>query len=186
VIFRRHRSGLRAPARDGTLNPSSQLSRQPHQTEEPDRFVFDFPKEHPMKMQTLVLASMAVFALAGSANAGPCATEIDSVAKTLAAKDAGSGPTGSVTGGMKSAATSARQNPTTSIMKQQTEGKATSPEDVRRQTAGQPTAAQQGPAMTGSMQASDALNRARTLDQQGKEAECMAAVREARQLAGQP
>ena len=64
-----------------------------------------------------------------------------------------------------------------------------SPEDVRRQTAGQPPAAQQGQAgataTTGSpMQASSALERARMLDQQGKEAECMAAVREAKQLAG--
>ena len=73
-------------------------------------------------------------------------------------------------------------------MKQQTEGKATSPEDVRRQTAGQPTAAQQGASATKSetpMQASSALDRARVLDGQGKEAECMAAVREAKQLAGQ-
>ena len=141
-----------------------------------------------MKTQTLILASMALFAFAASANAGPCTTEIDNVAKTLAAKDAGSGPTGSAAGGMQSAATSGSQHPPTSIMKQQTEGKATSPEDVRRQTAGQPTAAQQGGAATKSetpMQASSALDRARMLDQQGKEAECMAAVREAKQLAGQ-
>jgi hypothetical protein len=141
-----------------------------------------------MKTQKLILASMALFAFAGSANAGPCTTEIDNVAKTLAAKDAGSGPTGSAAGGMQSAATSGSQHPPTSIMKQQTEGKATSPEDVRRQTAGQPTAAQQGGTATKSetpMQASSALDRARMLDQQGKEAECMAAVREAKQLAGQ-
>jgi len=136
-----------------------------------------------MKTQKLILASMALFAFAGSANAGPCTTEIDNVAKTLAAKDAGSGPTGSAAGGMQSAATSGSQHPPTSIMKQQTEGKATSPEDVRRQTAGQPTAAQQGGTATKSetpMQASSALDRARMLDQQGKEAECMAAVREAK------
>ena len=142
-----------------------------------------------MKTQTLFLASMALFAFAASANAGPCTTEIDTVAKTLAAKDAGSGPTGSVAGGMQSAATSgSSQHPPTSIMKQQTEGKATSPEDVRRQTAGQPTAAQQGSAATKSetpMQASSALDRARMLDREGKEAECMAAVREAKQLAEQ-
>jgi hypothetical protein len=139
-----------------------------------------------MKTRTFILASMALFALAAPANAGPCTTEIDSVAKTLAAKDAGSGPTGSV-GGMQSAATSGTQHPPTSVMKQQTEGKATSPEDVRRQTAGQPTAAEQGGAATKSntpVQASSALDRARMLDQQGKEAECMAAVGEAKQLAG--
>jgi hypothetical protein len=141
-----------------------------------------------MKPQTLILASMALFAVATSANAGPCTTEIDTVAKTLASKDAGSGPTGSVAPGMQSAQTSGSQHPPTSIMKQQTEGKAASPEDVRRQTAGQPTAAQQGSAATKSetpMQASSALDRARMLDGQGKEAECMAAVREAKQLAGQ-
>jgi hypothetical protein len=74
-------------------------------------------------------------------------------------------------------------------MKQQTEGKAASPDDVRRQTAGQPTAGQQG--TTGAAaksappaQASSALDRARALDQQGKESECMEAVREAKQLLG--
>ena len=142
-----------------------------------------------MKTQTLILASLAFFAFAASANAGACTTEIDTVAKTLAAKDAGSGPTGSVASGMQSATTSgSSQHPPTSIMKQQTEGKATSPEDVRRQTAGQPTAAQQGSAATKSetpMQASSALDRARMLDGQGKEVECMAAVGEAKQLAGQ-
>jgi len=146
-----------------------------------------------MKTQTLILTGVALLALGtGSANSGPCSAEIDTVTKTLAAKDAGSGPTGaaettgSVAGAPSTGAPS--QHPPTSIMKQQTEGKATSPEDVRRQTAGQPTAAQQGPSgaatADSAMQASSALARARALDQQGKEAECMQAVREARQLAG--
>ena len=141
-----------------------------------------------MKTQTWLLAGVALFAFAASANAGPCTTEIDNVAKTLAAKDAGSGPTGGVAGGMSSAPVSGTQHPPTSIMKQQTEGKATSPEDVRRQTAGQPTAARQGGSATKSdapMQASSALDCARMFDQQGKEAECMTAVGEAKQLAGQ-
>ena len=140
-----------------------------------------------MKTQTLILASMAIFAFAAPARAGLCTTEIDTVAKTLAVKDAGSGATG-VAGGMTSAPVSGTQHPPTSIMKQQTDSKATSPEDVRRQTAGQPTAAQQGGAATKSdapMQAGSALNRARMFDQQGKEADCMTAVGEAKQLAGQ-
>jgi hypothetical protein len=148
---------------------------------------FDFGRSTPMKT-TLIMTSMAIFAFAAPARAGLCTTEIDTVAKTLAVKDAGSGPTGSVASGMSSAPASGTQHPPTSIMKQQTESKATSPEDVRRQTAGQPTAAQQGGAATKSdapMQASSALDRARTLDQQGKEAECMTAVGEAKQLAGQ-
>ena len=112
-------------------------------------------------------------------------------------------------------------------MSQATHGQATSPEDGRRQTAGQPTAAQQGTTGTAAQQpptavmseatqgqtvpattaqhpptaamteaapgpagpgntseASIALGRARELDRQGKEAECMDAVREVKQLAG--
>jgi len=142
-----------------------------------------------MKIQTFVLASTLCVVGLGPATAGPCTTEIDAVAKTLAARDAGSGPTGSAGTGMQSAPASGTQHPPTSIMKQQTEGKAASPEDVRRQTAGQPPAAQQGTSGTAAktdapMQASSALERARGLDRQRKEAECMEAVREAKQLAG--
>jgi hypothetical protein len=143
-----------------------------------------------MKMKTFILAGVALFALGvGSASSGPCTTEIDGLAKTLAAKDAGSGPTAGASGATQSAASPSGQHPPTSIMRQESEGKATSPEDVRRQTAGQPTTTQQG--TTGAaagpgntIEASRALDRARTLDQQGKEAECMEAVREAKQLAG--
>ena len=74
-------------------------------------------------------------------------------------------------------------------MGQETQGKATSPEDVRRQTQGQPTVAQQGMAGTAGTsdkmdQADKALERARALDRQGKEAECMDSVRQAKALAG--
>ncbi len=142
-----------------------------------------------MKTKFVILANITLFALStGSAAAGPCTGEIDTLAKTLAAKDAGSGPTG-VTGSTQPAASSSSQHPPTSIMKQQTEGKATSPEDVRRQTAGQPTAAQQGTSgaagsADAAIRAGSALDRARALDQQGKEAECMEAIREAKQFAG--
>lgn len=181
-----------------------------------------------MKTKTFILASVALFALGvGSATSGPCTTEIDGLAKTLAAKDAGSGPTPGASGRTPSAANPSSQHPPTAAMSQATQGQATSPEDVRRQTAGQPTAAQQGttgtaaqhpptavmseatqgqtvPATTAqhpptaamteaapgpagpgnTSEASIALGRARELDQQGKEAECMDAVREAKQLAG--
>jgi hypothetical protein len=62
-----------------------------------------------------------------------------------------------------------------------------SPQDVQRQTRGEPTAAQQAEgarrpgAILGSAQA--ALERARELDRSGKEAECMAAITEAKRLA---
>ena len=139
-----------------------------------------------MKTKTFILANIALFALGiGSATSGPCTIEINALAKTLAAKDAGSGPTAGASGGTQSAERPSDQHPPTAAMSQETQGKATSPEDVRRQTAGQPTAAQQG--TTGAAagpDASSALNRARALDQQGKEAECMQAVGEAKQLAG--
>ena len=47
-----------------------------------------------MKTKAFILASVALFALGiGSANSGPCTAELDGLAKTLAARDAGSGPT---------------------------------------------------------------------------------------------
>jgi hypothetical protein len=146
----------------------------------------------PMKSQTFVLASVALFALGvGSATSGPCTMEIDSLTKTIAAKDAGSGPTSGAAGAAQQTARPAdqQQHPPGAIMGKETEGKATSPEDVRRQTAGQPTTTQQGTtgAAAGSgntIEASRKLEMARSLDQQGKEAECMTAVGEAKQLAG--
>jgi len=186
-----------------------------------------------MKTKTFILASVALSTLGvGSAMSGPCTTEIDGLTKTLAAKDAGSGPTPGASGQTPSAANPSNQHPPTAAMSQATQGQATSSEDVRRQTAGQPTAAQQGttgtaaqhpptavmseatrgqtaparanqhpptaamseatrsqaapsPAGAGNTsEASIALGRARELDQQGKEAECMDAVREVKQLAG--
>ena len=98
-----------------------------------------------MKTMAFILANLMLFALGvSSATSGPCGTEIDSLSKILAAKDAGSGPTAGAASGTPSAASQSAQHPPTSIMRQQTEGRATSPEDVRRQTEGQPPAAQQG------------------------------------------
>jgi hypothetical protein len=143
-----------------------------------------------MKTNPLILASVALFAFGmAPAQAGPCGMEIDNLTKTLSAKDAGSGPTAGASGGTQPAASPSGQHPPTSVMRQETEGKATSPEDVRRQTAGQPPAAQQGtsgPSATAGrpIDASSALEHARMLDRQGKETECMEAVREAKRLAG--
>jgi len=143
-----------------------------------------------MKIQTFVLASAALFIVGtGSAVSGPCTTEIEGLTKTIAAKDAGAGPTSGAAGGAQSTAQQSGQHPPTSVMTQETQGKATSPEDVQRQTAGQPTATGQGRsgAAAGSsntIEASRALERAKTLHQQGKEAECMSAVGEAKQHLG--
>jgi hypothetical protein len=141
-------------------------------------------------MNTKAFILVALFGLVtNSAAAETCSSEIDSLTKTLAAKDAGSGSTAGSTGGAPPATSPAGQHPPTSIMGQQTEGRATSPEDVRRQTQGQPTADQQrtlgaAPQPDPSFQASSALDRARALDKQSKESECMEAVREVKQHLG--
>src|SRR3954464_46148 len=97
-----------------------------------------------MKSRTFILAGMALFASSvSSAIAGPCTTEIDGLTKTLAAKDAGSGPTRGATGRTQEPTGASAQHPPPAAMSQETQGKATSPEDVRRQNQGQPTAAQQ-------------------------------------------
>ena len=74
-----------------------------------------------MKTRSLILASSAMLALNVSfATAGPCTVEIDSVTKTLAAKDAGSGPTpGAGSGGTQSSATPSGQHPPTAILGQE-------------------------------------------------------------------
>jgi hypothetical protein len=90
-----------------------------------------------------LFGSIALLALgAGTATAGPYTGEIDNLTKLLTSKDAGSGPTSWGAGGAQSSA--AGQHPPTAAMSQATGGGAASAEDVRRQTAGQPPAAQQG------------------------------------------
>ena len=119
------------------------------------------------------------------AQAGPCTSEIN---KLMASHDAGSGPTAGATPSTSTAqveSSTARQHPPTALMGKETEGRAASPADVQRQTAGQPTAAQQPPQPDTTSQKSSvlaALDRARSFDQQGREAECMDAVNQARQL----
>jgi hypothetical protein len=150
-----------------------------------------------MAMKTRALILLAAAAFVGSvvsAAAGPCTAEIDRVAKAMSAHDAGSGPTPGAGASAGTPATSSSaasgQHPPTTALSAQTQGTAASPEDVRKQMQGQPTAAQQGnpgqgTQMAGLGTATDALQRARELDGQGKEAECMAAVRQAGQSVGQ-
>lgn len=95
-----------------------------------------------MKAKALVFAGCAVFALSGTAQAGPCSEQVASLTKIFASKDAGTGPT-SGAGSARTTTGQAGQHPPTTAMSEQTQGIATSPEDVRRQTAGQPPAAQQ-------------------------------------------
>jgi len=81
------------------------------------------------------------------------------------------------------------QHPPTATMNQATQGGAASAQDVQRQTQGAPTAADQAQGGSGMARgdqagASAALARARSLDGEGKEAECMQAVQEAKRLSG--
>ncbi len=82
----------------------------------------------------MILGALLAFS-ASAANAGPC---------NIASRDAGSGNvpgyTGQTTG---STATNAREHPPTSAMGKAAENTATSAEDAKRQTQGQPTAAEQ-------------------------------------------
>jgi hypothetical protein len=142
-------------------------------------------------MKTKVFALVVTSALAwgiGPAVAGPCASEINNLTKTLSAKDAGSGPTPGASVGTQPATDTSGQHPPTAVMSQEAQSKAMSPDDTRRQSQGQPTAAQEGntqqPAAKPTLaDASAALAQARDFDRQGKEAECMASVKQAQQLA---
>lgn len=118
---------------------------------------------------------------AGSAAAGICTGEIESLEKTLAATDAGMGPT--------TGAGTSEQHPPTDTMSEAAEGKATSPGDVLQQNQGAPTdsdAAEAGQMSTaaGIDDATDSLQRAKELDQKGDEAACMAEIAKAKGALG--
>jgi hypothetical protein len=100
-----------------------------------------------MYAKSLILGCALLVPSVGCAQAGPCTNEIDSLTKTLAARDAGAGPTSGTAG-------IASQAPNVPI------------------------------GQTGTMDGSAALARAKDMDQQGKESECMDALREAKSLSG--
>ena len=65
-----------------------------------------------MTTKAFILAGVVLVALdVGSANSGPCTTEIDGLAKILAGKDAGSGPTPGAPGGTQSTVRPSDQHP---------------------------------------------------------------------------
>lgn len=87
-----------------------------------------------------------------------------------------------------SQSTAPQQQPPTAAMGSATYGTAASSQDVQRQTEGRPTAAQEAQGQlprTGSdhSAAFAALEQARALDAQGREADCMQAIGQARQHA---
>jgi hypothetical protein len=143
-----------------------------------------------MRNRLVMLSTIALLSSSADAvQAGPCTAEIDALAKTLATTDAGSGPTvGAAVPRPQTTTPETAQHPPTAAMGQETQGKATSPEDVRRQNQGKPPAAQQAERKAGTpdrmAEADNALQHARALDRQGKEAECMDSVRHAKELLG--
>ncbi len=167
-----------------------------------------------MKLGT-ILAGTAVglFLAAGQAVAGPCADQIDQVSRQLsggkgAGTLAGAAPGGAeknapmpqtgtpdgaaepTAGGVKgeAVATTMAGNAPDSMAKpvDPANGIATSPQDVRLQQQGMPTAAQGGNPVAldqRMQQAMAAVERARSLDQQGSQ-DCTAALDEAKRLGG--
>ena len=95
-----------------------------------------------MKTRVIVLSSLLVMSMS-AAQAGPCTTEIDNLAKTMASRDAGQGPTTGA-GASAPAGKPAGQHPPTDVMSKQTQGIATSSQDVSLQNTGQPPAGQKG------------------------------------------
>jgi hypothetical protein len=67
-----------------------------------------------MKTKTFVLGgALAIVFGVGPATSGPCTTEIDALAKTLAAKDAGTGPTSGASGLTQSGTAAGKEHPPT-------------------------------------------------------------------------
>jgi hypothetical protein len=127
-------------------------------------------RSYTMKTTGILLTTCALLAYGLTpAAGGPCSDQIAQLTKMMASKDAGSGPTTGTSAPV--AADQKGQHPGTSLMSKEAEGKAASPADVRRQSG-----------MMGD--ASAALAYARVLDRQGKEAECMNTVRNAKELGG--
>ena len=139
-----------------------------------------------MRAHGFVLLSTTAVCLGlgvASAMAGPCTAEIERVTKAMSARDAGSGPTVGASGTALSTTGQAAggEHPPTAAVNQQSQGTAMSPQDARHQTQGEGAASTdaQGPAGGKMDTGMAALQRARDLDGQGKEAECMAAAQEA-------
>lgn len=91
-------------------------------------------EERQMATKYFAFVCCTLLALGGAAQAGPC--------NTTAMKDAGSGPTPGHTGQTTTGSATVGEHPPTSAMNKAVAGGAASPQDVQKQTMGQPTAAQ--------------------------------------------
>ena len=167
-----------------------------------------------MRIAASVLATCALLALPAAAAAGPCTSEIDGLSKALAVNDAGSAATAGAgatsAGQLPPTATMNREttgmapsgseneirkneDPPTATMNRATQGDAATPQDVQQQNRSEPSAVAatatedpktdiaQSHTMAGAMAA---VERARLLDQQGQETECLNAVGQAKLIIG--
>jgi hypothetical protein len=118
----------------------------------------------------------------GAASAAAAQTEKPQHPPTAAMNREATGGTGASGG-----AQTKEQHPPTAAMNRESQS-ASSPQDVQRQTQGQPTAAQQAQGQRSSAQnlvrATAELERARVYDQHGKEADCLSAIEQVKLLMG--
>jgi hypothetical protein len=156
------------------------------------------------RKQLLLASSVLVMALS-PAWAGPCTDQIAELQKTLSSTDAGAGPTLRTGSAQDPATTASASAPragaaaapgteATPAMNTATGNRAASAQDVRAQQQGQATSAQVAQSAGGGRaaqlpadklsQVNAALDRARSLDQQGNNDGCTQAINEARQLVG--
>ena len=138
-------------------------------------------------------ASGATQSRAAPLNEHPATAAMSEAAKGTAtsAEDAHRQTTGQPTAAQQGTGGPPAQHPPTAAMSQATQGQtapATTGEHPPTAAMSEATRTQAAPTASNSStntgEASAALNRARMLDQQGKEAECMEAVRQAKQLGG--
>jgi len=168
-----------------------------------------------MKLGRLLLGAGVALSLSPlESRAGPCTDQIHDVQKIIASTDAGSGPTmktgstntigtppavsGAANAGSAVPATPREVPPAgvapkteaTAAMNAATQNIATSPQDARSQTQGQPTASQvasgAAPKQDRLKEADGLLVRARAADQAGDASGCTNAVSELRKLLGTP
>ena len=147
-----------------------------------------------MKGRFLAFAAGMVLLLAGGpAGAGPCTAEIAKLEKALSKTDAGIRPVASSSAESNAAQGSGSGTMSgtgaTTEMNAASQGNATSTQDVQNQNQGQPTAADAAQAnevapAAGPTKASATLQRAKELDQAGKESECMSTVQQAKEQMG--
>jgi hypothetical protein len=136
-----------------------------------------------MKTSTFLFGACALLIVPmGSAVAGPCATEIDSLTKLMAARDAGAGPTAGAAGApvnnipptatmgaadpstaaSSTAAQSARpQHPPTAVMNEATQGGASAQVGSTAQAQHPPTAAMNQATQGGAASPQDAQSQTR-------------------------